>query len=387
MNVSPPASAPKSSEPGPPSFEANGTLRPVPKGFRIGGFLQTQFESNQLSSDQLQSGGAPYNQDRFSLRRGRVRVDHGWEYANASLELDANTTRGMSVGIRRAEGSLLYRGDNGVNLPPLVMLTLAVTDLPFGFELMESARVRPFMERSLGSSALFPTEMDVGAKLSGAVSFLRYAFAVTNGEPPRHPEPLPARSERRQRLFCRVGVETQPLPVLAISGGTSFYQGKAFHAGSDASKPPSTGSTSTRTARFRPNELQGVTGTVALPSLNSSAGRTPSISSFCFTPSSARPPVCGGLRRVEFGSRLFDRRPGLGRERSARGRGLCGLGARRHPLRASGVSCLLLRPQLRLLRQPARRQFRRRSRDYAFADGCAPASGHRPPVVPVRHRA
>ncbi|HWZ88835.1 MAG TPA: hypothetical protein VNW92_08290, partial [Polyangiaceae bacterium] len=163
------------------NLEKSATSRPVPTGLRIGGYVQTQFESNQLSENQLQQGGVPLNQDRFTLRRGRLRLDRGWEYANATLELDANTTRGMSVGIRRAEGSVLYRGDNGEALPPLVMLSLGVTDIPFGFELLESSRVRPFMERSLGSLALFPTEMDIGAKLSGAVSFLRYAFAITNG--------------------------------------------------------------------------------------------------------------------------------------------------------------------------------------------------------------
>ncbi len=106
-SASPSANPRKLPAPVSTDLEANGTLRPVPKGFQIGGYLQTQFESNQASSDQLQTGGIPYNQDRFSLRRGRLSVDYGWEYANANLELDANTTRGMSVGIRRDDGSLL----------------------------------------------------------------------------------------------------------------------------------------------------------------------------------------------------------------------------------------------------------------------------------------
>ncbi|MEI9951597.1 MAG: hypothetical protein WDO74_22115 [Pseudomonadota bacterium] len=267
-NASAPAATSKAVEPGPTALEANGTLRPVPKGFHIGGFLQAQFESNQLSSDQLQSGGIPYNQDRFTLRRGRLRVDHGWQYANATLELDANTTRGVNVGIRRAEGSLLYRGNNGADLPPLVMLTLGVTDLPFGFELMESARVRPFMERSLGSSALFPTEMDVGLKLSGAVSFVRYAFAITNGEPVDTLNRYPRDPNAAKDFSGRVGVETQPLKNLAIAGGTSFYQGTGFHAGTEATKPSFTWLDINEDRVIQPNELQGIPGTVAMPSVN-----------------------------------------------------------------------------------------------------------------------
>jgi hypothetical protein len=266
--VVPPANVPAADVGGPTYLERNATSRPVPTGLRLGGYLQTQFESNQQSSDQLQAGGSPYNFDRFSLRRGRLRLDRGWEYANATLELDANTTRGMTVGIRRAEGSLLYRGGNNVDLPPLVMVSLGVTDLPFGFELLESSRVRPFMERSLGSSALFPTEMDVGLKLSGAVSFLRYAFALTNGEPVDTLNRYPRDPNAAKDFSGRVGVETQPLAALAISGGTSFYQGKGFHAGVDASKPSFTWLDINEDRQIQENELQAISGTVAQPSLN-----------------------------------------------------------------------------------------------------------------------
>jgi hypothetical protein len=249
-------------------LEKNAISRPVPTGLRIGGYLQTQFESNQLSADQLQQGGAPLNQNRFTLRRGRLRLDHGWEYANATLELDANTVRGMSVGIRRAEGSVLYRGKNGEDLPPLVMLSLGVTDLPFGFELLESSRVRPFMERSLGSLALFPTEMDVGLKLSGAVSFVRYAFAVTNGEPVDTLNRYPRDPNAAKDYSGRVGVETQPLTELSIAGGTSFYQGTGFHAGTDATKPSFTWLDINEDRAIQANELQAVPGSSAQPSTN-----------------------------------------------------------------------------------------------------------------------
>jgi len=251
------------------NLEKNAISRPVPTGLRIGGYLQAQYEANQLSEDQLQQGGVPLNQQRFSLRRGRLRLDRGWEYANATLELDANTTRGMSVGIRRAEGSLLYRGNNSEALLPLVMLSLGVTDIPFGFELLESSRVRPFMERSLGSLALFPTEMDVGVKLSGAVSFLRYAFAITNGEPVDNLPGRPLRDPNAAKDYSgRVGLETQPLKALSIAGGTSFYQGTGFHPGTDATKPSFTWLDTNEDRMVQASELQAVPGTAAQPSAN-----------------------------------------------------------------------------------------------------------------------
>ncbi len=250
-------------------LEKNALSRPVPTGTRISGYLQTQFEVNQLSESQLDTSGAPLNQNRFSLRRGRLRLDRGWQYANATLELDANTTRGMSVGIRRAEASLLYRGHNAEDVPPLVVLTMGVTDIPFGFEILESARVRPFMERSIGSGALFPTEMDVGVKLSGAVSFLRYAFAVVNGEPVDNLSTRFPRDPNSAKDYTgRIGIETQPLAALGISAGTSFYQGTGFHAGAAATKPSFAWLDTNENREIDPGELQAVPGTAATPSLN-----------------------------------------------------------------------------------------------------------------------
>lgn len=263
----PPRASASTPPSGSPNLERSANSRPVPRGLNIGGYLQAEYDGNQLSEDQLAQGGAPLNQDRFTLRRGRLRLDRGWEYANATLELDANTTRGMSVGIRRAEGAVLYRGQNSENMPPLVMLALGVTDLPFGFELLDSARVRPFMERSLGSLSLFPTEMDLGAKVSGAVSFLRYAVALTNGEPIDNPPGRFPRDPNKAKDFSgRIGVETQPIPNFSVSGGTSFYQGTGFHSGTDATKASFTWVDTNEDRVIQPNELQAIPATAAQPS-------------------------------------------------------------------------------------------------------------------------
>lgn len=209
--------------------------RPVPVGLTIGGFLQAQYQHNALSEDQLQPGGEPLNDDRFLLRRARLRVDRGWEYVAGTLELEASTFRGVTFGIRRAEGSLLYRGSNPDDRPPLAMLTLGITDIPFGYELLEGARARVFTERTLASQALFPTEMDAGAKLSGAIGFVRYGIAVTNGEPVRSGE-LPRDPNAAKDISGRGGVDVLVTPNLGLAGGASFAVGKGFHAGTPAGK-------------------------------------------------------------------------------------------------------------------------------------------------------
>jgi hypothetical protein len=213
-------------------LEASAWTRPVPFGLAISGYVQGQYESSALSEDQLQQGDRSQNFDRFSVRRARLRVDHGWEHASALIELDGNTFRNSVVALRRAEASLLWRGP-GRQLP-LAMLTLGLIDQPFGYELMESARVRRFMERTQASRALFPTEPDVGARLYGAVGFFRYGLALVNGVPVDDERFIDPNANKD--IMGRIGAEALPLPNLRVSGGVSFLTGKGFSAGRGADK-------------------------------------------------------------------------------------------------------------------------------------------------------
>lgn len=209
-------------------------LRPW-SGIRVGGFIQGQFQASRFSEDQLQSNGAPVNQDRFLVRRARVRFDRDWRWASAALELDANTVRGVGVGIRRAEAAVVYRGSEDDRAAPLIALSVGVMDIPFGHELLESARTRFFMERSLGSAALFPTDPDVGAKVGGKLGFFRYGVALMNGEP-LDDRGFPRDPNAAKDAIGRVGVEVKPIPALTVLGGASFARGTGFHAGQQATK-------------------------------------------------------------------------------------------------------------------------------------------------------
>jgi hypothetical protein len=249
------------------NLERSAHSRPIPEGLKIGGYVQAQLEINQLSENQLQQGGEPLNLDRFSVRRARLRLDRGWDFASATLEIDANTHRGPAVGPRRAEASVFYRGKNPDNLPPLVMLSAGLTDIPFGYELLESARTRTFMERSVTSGALFPTEMDLGVKLSGAVDFVRYGVALMNGEPVTA-QGFPRDPNAAKDFVGRVGVETKPIESLTVSGGTSFAVGKGFHAGQNASKATVTWRDDNEDNVVQPGEIVGAPGSAATPSEN-----------------------------------------------------------------------------------------------------------------------
>jgi hypothetical protein len=240
---------------------------PVPQGFQIGGYVQADYLHSQASHDQLDQSGSPINENRFFLRRGRVRLDRGWDYAAVSLDLDANTIRGPIVGIRRAEASLFYQGSNARTLPPLVMVTGGLTDLPFGYEEYESDRTAPFLERSLISSALFPQKFDAGLKVTGAVSFLRYGVAVVNGEPV-DPRGLPRDPNGSKDVLGRLGAVVPVGDAVELTLGSSFATGTGFHPGTPAKKSTLVWSDQNDDGTATADEISGSLGSAAQPSKN-----------------------------------------------------------------------------------------------------------------------
>lgn len=247
--------------------EGSNYLRPIREGFRLWGFVQGQYSNNEISEDQLTQDGEPLNADEFSLRRARLRAEHAWNFAQAVLELDATTLNGARLLVRRAEASFFYRGGNAPSDTPLVVGTLGVTDVPFGAELGESQRDRLFLERSLGSRALFGTEQDLGIKVWGAYRFVNYALAFVNGEP-LNQAAFPNDPNAHKDFVGRLGVAARPLGSWLLEGGVSFYTGQGFSQGRPATKDTVTWVDSDQDGVFQTFELIPVPGQPAFPSKN-----------------------------------------------------------------------------------------------------------------------
>lgn len=236
-------------------------------GLYLTGYVQAQYLHSQLSEDQLQQGGTPLNRDGFAIRRGRVRVGGDWRWVAFAFELDGSTTRGPFFGVRQAHVSALWRNPDATR-PPYVMLTAGLTEVPFGYELRLGQREMPFMERSLGSLAMFTGPVDVGVRLRGGVGPFRYDVAVMNGSP------LPDVSgstiafdpTRRPDVAGRLGFDVRPRRV-AVSGGVSFLTGKGLHAGTDATKNRLVWNDLNENGTYDTGEIFSVPGTAALPSI------------------------------------------------------------------------------------------------------------------------
>jgi hypothetical protein len=261
------AAMPKPVQPRPLGYEAFWPWVTPPEGISAGAYVQSQYEAHDDSQDQLAQDGTPLNKDKFSIRRARASLLGEWQYAAMAVELDANTTNGPQVDLRKAEASLQYRPERAA--PPLAIATLGLFDAPFGYELVESPRTRFFMERSAASRAFFPAEPDLGVRLAGAWRFLRWTIAAQNGEPLGETSGFALLDPNQAKdVFVRLGFDATPLETFHIAGDISAIKGKGFHAGTPATKASLQWVDANEDGIVEDNELVAVPARAATPSQN-----------------------------------------------------------------------------------------------------------------------
>ena len=234
------------------------------KGLAFSGFLQTDLWFRQSSEDQLNgSTQAPLNQDRFLLRRGRLRGSYEADYLSGALELDANTVNGNQVRVVGAEVSVRWPRE-----APLAQLSVGLFKIPFGWEVLQGDCDRAFLERSTVVRALFPGEYDLGARLRGAWRFLNYAVAIQNGEPLGE-KTFPALDPNHAKdIVGRVGVDTLVGSFSRWVAGISALYGRGFHKGTPATKPTLIWQDRNENGVYDSGELMVVPGAAATPSAN-----------------------------------------------------------------------------------------------------------------------
>lgn len=237
-------------------------------GVRLSGYIQSQYQWSQLSEDQIQQGGATLNQNRFMVRRGRLRISGDWKWAAFDFELDGSTTRGPFVGVRQANASFVWRNPDAAR-PPYLMVTAGLTEAPFGHELRLGQREMMFMERSLGSLAFFPGPVDVGVRVRGGIAAFRYDLAIMNGTPldDRAGARNTTDPTRAPDSIGRFGFAARP-GKHALGGGVSLLYGTGFHRGSEATKNRLEWSDLNENGAIDTGELVAVPGQAATPSVN-----------------------------------------------------------------------------------------------------------------------
>jgi len=155
---------------------------------RFGGYMQPQYQVASSKGASSFSGGdfSPNSNNRFMLRRGRIRLD----YAHFN---DENQPQAYFVfqfdGTERGVAIRDFWGRFYENKWQLFALTTGVFARPMGFEVNLSSSEREAPERGRMSQILMKTERDIGAMLTleprkknSSLKWLKVDLGVFNGQ-------------------------------------------------------------------------------------------------------------------------------------------------------------------------------------------------------------
>jgi hypothetical protein len=275
--------------------------RSAPLPIAVSGYVHLDWVVfRQSSQDELTQDGAPLNENRFILRRARLRAERDLGLFHGAFEIDGNTVSGPQLRPINAEASFKWPADRPYARTPLsydpsgsahplgsagttegqaraspppnepwFMVTAGLFRTPFGFEVPESERERPWLERSTVSSALFPQSFDLGVRIVGGFRFVRYVLAVMNGAPIGE-RTFPGRDPNESKdLVFRVGGATAITDFIHVEGGLSGMTGRGFHPGQRATKDLIQWQDSNADGVVdNTTELQVIPGSPATPSSN-----------------------------------------------------------------------------------------------------------------------
>jgi len=146
-----------------------------PHDIKITGYLQTQFQQAQSSGISSFSGGdfGSNSDNRFIIRRGRLKIDRVDKYSSIVFQIDATQN---GVNLMDAFIQLQQPGHTELRL------TAGLFNRPFGYSIVYSSGYRDFPERARMFQTLMPRERDIGAMLSyHPFKFITADLAAVNG--------------------------------------------------------------------------------------------------------------------------------------------------------------------------------------------------------------
>ncbi|MBX3189711.1 MAG: hypothetical protein KF819_21985 [Labilithrix sp.] len=219
---------------------------------------------------------APLNEDRFSIRRARIRLESDQGLVHGALELDANTVNGPQVRPWNAEASIKwpasapYRAVAQVMREtfdePFIMVSAGLLMTPFGYDVPERENQRPFLERTTMANELFPQSYDLGLRVLGGYKFVNYALAIVNGDPIGE-RTFPGRDpDKSKDLVFRVGASSEVTTGVRFDAGFSGLTGRGFHEGTPPTKDQIVWRDGNGDGAVDPVELEVLAGSAATPS-------------------------------------------------------------------------------------------------------------------------
>ncbi|WP_432710278.1 porin [Pedobacter sp.] len=148
------------------------------KNLKFSGYLQTQFQHAQSPGISSFSGGDfdKNSQDRFMIRRGRLKVERDDKFSNLAFQLDFTQD-----GVQLMDAYIKLHHPDLISLE----LTAGLFNRPFGYSIAYSSGNRDFPERARVFQTIMPRERDIGVMLAyhpiGKFSFFTAELGLING--------------------------------------------------------------------------------------------------------------------------------------------------------------------------------------------------------------
>lgn len=193
------------------------------KRLKVSGYIQAQWQlTDTVGAVTPFSGGAfpKYSDNRFALRRGRVKFTYENEFSTYVLQLDA-TEKG--VGLKDAYVAVREPWAQ------FVTLTTGVFNRPFGYEIAYSSNSRETPERSRIFQTLFPQERDLGAMITlqpmkgSRYDWIKLDLGVFTGNG------INGEFDKHKDIIGRLGIaKANREEILKLGLGVSYYNGGVF---------------------------------------------------------------------------------------------------------------------------------------------------------------
>ncbi len=183
------------------------------------------------SPDEVDANGNPQNDERFLIRRGRLKATGKRGPLTAIFELDGSTNGRASARVLGARVSWALPRAEGDKRPSLLVITAGLMKIPFGVEVPFSERKKPFLEAPVFTRALLPGNYDAGVEASGAVGIARWVVAAMNGSPVSDAQWHGLDPTSSYDFVGRVSVLADGPRGSAFEAGVSALAGTGLHAG------------------------------------------------------------------------------------------------------------------------------------------------------------
>jgi len=191
---------------------------------------------SQDSVDELDPATrAPLNQERFLIRRGRVRAEARRAAREGALsgaiELDGNTIDGPAARLLGAQVGYAYPAR-----APLIAISAGLLKTPFGVEVPASERDKAFLEPPAFARGLFPGSYDAGVMAQGRYGLARWSVALVNGAPVGDAQWRGRDPTGSYDLVGRVGAAVEGPRRFRVEAGVSAITGTGLHPGAPPTK-------------------------------------------------------------------------------------------------------------------------------------------------------